>query len=373
MTVETQANRVQYMGNGLTREFPVPFPVLRPEHLRLFLWANDRQTELTQGCAVLGAGTSAVKVVLSEPLPSGVYLTILRRLPFIQPMSISNSGPFNAETLEGSADNLAMQIQQLAEENERAIVFPEGLPGERPNYSLLVALGAEAGVARDQALAAVDSVAEAIQAAGSAAWAARDEARKAAGQAAEAAHSAAEAAHTAAEAAHTAAEAVRSEVADLAFLAGAAVDRAGAEADRAESLLAGKLDAAAYAADSSLRIKAKVCFTSHHPLNDAQITILEAYNIASVTRWARGRYEITFLNPLENADYCVAGLGSSGNGRVMYFDVSAVAAVDGQTLFSQIRKTAAGFRVAGGTMDWGGGDPFKYMDNVFAPATLIII
>ena len=180
MTVETQASRVQYMGSGLTTEFPVPFPVLRPEHLKLFLWAEDRQVELTRGYAVLGAGTPAVTVVLDTPPAPGATLTILRRMPLVQPMDLSNSGPFNAETLEGSADNLAMQIQQLKEEIGRAIVAPESLNAGEVTYSTLAELlgAAEAAVgeareARDQARAELCAVRHyAAQAAGAAAQAA---------------------------------------------------------------------------------------------------------------------------------------------------------------------------------------------------------
>jgi len=355
MTVETQCNRAQYIGNGLTTEFPVPFPVLRPEHLKLFLWADDHQTEVTGGYTVLGAGTSAVRVRLDKAPAAGSTLTILRRVPFIQPMALSNSGPFNPTTLEGSADNLAMQIQQLAEENERAIVFPEGLPGERPNYGLLAALGAEAAQARELARAEADRAQEAaayavgeavetLRAAGQAAEKARDEAQDAAGRAADEAHAAAGAAHTAAEAAHTAAEAVRDELADLA---------------------ANKLDAAVYEAEAPLRIKAKVCFASHHPVNDAQVTILEAYNIAAVTRRGTGRYTITFLEPLENANYCVAGMGSAANGRWLEYDSPATLSTS-IPYYQQRNKTVNGFDIAG-TAGQGFGD------NVFTPATFIVV
>jgi hypothetical protein len=156
MTVETQVNRVQYVGNGAAREFPVPIPVLRSEHVRLFTWANNRQTELTEGYTVFGAGTAAVTVELDNALPAGVTLTILRPMPLIQPMDLNNAGPFNAETLEDSADNLAMQIQQLAEEVGRAIVAPESMEAGTVTYEMLVALLRDSEEALAAALAAAE-------------------------------------------------------------------------------------------------------------------------------------------------------------------------------------------------------------------------
>ncbi|MDR2935653.1 MAG: hypothetical protein LBV70_07260 [Candidatus Adiutrix sp.] len=156
MTVETQVNRVQYVGNGVAREFPVPFPVPRAEHLRLFLWANNRQTEMTEGFTVFGAGSAAVTAALDNALPMGVKLTILRRMPFVQPTDLMNSGPFHLEVIEGSDDNLAMQIQQLAEEVGRAIVAPESLEAGEVTYEKLAALLHDSEAALAAALAAAE-------------------------------------------------------------------------------------------------------------------------------------------------------------------------------------------------------------------------
>ena len=127
MTLHTAVNRVQYIGNGLAVNFPAPFPVPQPEHLRLFLWDGRAQTELTGGFTVVGAGTAAVFVVFDQPPAAGAIITLLRQVPLVQPMDLANGGAFNAEILEGSADNLEMQIQQLQEEVGRAIVAPERL------------------------------------------------------------------------------------------------------------------------------------------------------------------------------------------------------------------------------------------------------
>ena len=157
MTIETQTNRVQYVGNGATTEFPVPFPVLQPDHLRLFLWQNNRQAEMTTGFTVVGAGTGSVSVRTDAPVAAGVKLTILREIPLTQMMDLQNGGDFNAETLEGSADILAMQIQQLDEKAGRAIVAPESMGSNEVTYETLADLKEEAEEAADQARTAAQS------------------------------------------------------------------------------------------------------------------------------------------------------------------------------------------------------------------------
>jgi hypothetical protein len=151
MTVETQQSIVRYTGNGVTTEFPVPFPVLEPGHLRLFTWDGRRQAEITEGWTVLGAGTAATVVAMNGPPAQGLTLTILRRMPLVQMMDLLNGGPFNAETLEASADNIVMMIQQIAEALGRAVVAPESFDGNIQYADFLVLLdNAEAAADRAQ-------------------------------------------------------------------------------------------------------------------------------------------------------------------------------------------------------------------------------
>ena len=156
MTIETQINRVQYIGNSLATDFPVPFPVMRPEHLKLFLRRDNRQTELTQNFTVLGAGTAQVTVRTGEPVAAGTLLTIIREVPYVQPMSLMNGGAFNAEILEGSADNLAMQIQQLAEMAGRAVRAPESFEAGEVTYETLLELAEKAKAEAERAKAEAD-------------------------------------------------------------------------------------------------------------------------------------------------------------------------------------------------------------------------
>jgi hypothetical protein len=217
MTIESQVNKIRYVGNGSATVFPVPFAVWAPEHLTLYLWDDDKkqQTVMDAGYSVTGAGvgSKSCSVKLAAPLAPGLTLTILRAVPYTQPTDIRNGGDFNADTLEGSDDNLEQQIQQLAEGLQRAIIFPPGYPGGIPDGlgylqemdKRVTDATAQAEKSEKEATRAEEAanrvVGEADKAAASAAEAGRsaDSARESAGEAREAAGSAAASAASARE------------------------------------------------------------------------------------------------------------------------------------------------------------------------------
>ena len=47
MTVSSQTNKVIYIGNGVAKEFAIPFSFLEQEHLKVRQKKNDIQTERT--------------------------------------------------------------------------------------------------------------------------------------------------------------------------------------------------------------------------------------------------------------------------------------------------------------------------------------
>ncbi|MDL2267208.1 hypothetical protein LJC46_04375 [Desulfovibrio sp. OttesenSCG-928-G15] len=125
MTVEKSINLVRYEGNGSAYQFPVPYRVLSKGHIRLFRYdiAAKVQTEITSGYEVIGVPDGPVSVSLSAPLATGMRLTIVREVPYLQLTDITNGDDFHAEVLEGMGDDLEMQIQQIAEICSRAITI----------------------------------------------------------------------------------------------------------------------------------------------------------------------------------------------------------------------------------------------------------
>jgi hypothetical protein len=214
MTIESQSNRAQFIGNGVTRDFPLEFPVPATARIRLFLWENNKQTEMTSGFSVIGVGTDYVSVQTQAPIAAGVKLTILRQVPYRQMMDLRNGGDFEAETLEGSADDLELQIQQLVEEVGRAIVAPESMEAGEVRYETLLGLRDEAVAARDGALESEEAAEGAAELAGQSAAAAKDAAGKAGTSA-----NAAKTSETSANASKVAAQTARDQAEEYAALA----------------------------------------------------------------------------------------------------------------------------------------------------------
>lgn len=125
MTIETQASKVRYVGDGAAVVFPVPFPVRQAEHVRLYLAsALGVDVEFDAEYSVSGLDSDDVSVILSTPLASGENLAIVRLVPLTQQMDLENGGNFDAETIERQFDITEMQIQQLQEQVDRTIKAP---------------------------------------------------------------------------------------------------------------------------------------------------------------------------------------------------------------------------------------------------------
>ncbi len=205
MTIETTLTKAQFLGNGSARAFPLPFPVLKPEHLRLIVTgtATNVDTPVTANFSVSGCGSSGVNViypVTGDALPQGTRLTIYRELPLVQELDLQNASPFDAEVIEAQFDAAAMQMQQLQEQIGRAVtmkISDTGTPEELCETLLSAAADAAASAAAGAASAAQSATDREAVFAGIAV--AQDKAQEAAASANAAAASAAAAAQTAAQ------------------------------------------------------------------------------------------------------------------------------------------------------------------------------
>lgn len=127
MTVPSEDNREDYLGNGSATVFPVTFRFLEDDHLTVIRTNADDSTEildLGQDYTVEGAGTKVGgSITFPQPLPSGAKLTIVRQLEIIQETDLRNQGAFYSETHEDTYDYSRMVDQQLKEELGRALRF----------------------------------------------------------------------------------------------------------------------------------------------------------------------------------------------------------------------------------------------------------
>ena len=115
MTVSSQTNKVIYIGNGVAKEFAIPFSFLEQEHIKVRQKKNDIQTERTDWTVKSG------NLVFANAPESGAEIAIVREVPLTQETDYRDNEILHAETLERNFDKLTMQVQQLAEKSERAV------------------------------------------------------------------------------------------------------------------------------------------------------------------------------------------------------------------------------------------------------------
>lgn len=137
MTVETTVNTTTHLTNGATTVFPFYFLLLDAAHLvvRLQNFDTSVTTIVEAGSySISGIGEAEGGSITFGSAPAdGQRLIIQRIVPYKQPLDIVNQGGFYPDTLEEQLDSQVMQIQQLANEVDRAVKVPEGeLPFEFP-------------------------------------------------------------------------------------------------------------------------------------------------------------------------------------------------------------------------------------------------
>ncbi|WGL96498.1 gp53-like domain-containing protein [Arsenophonus nasoniae] len=118
MTVVTEVNSNEYIGNGVTTEFDYKFRVFSDEHLVVTVTDsngdNERKLTLNSDYTVTGVNSDkGGKIILKSPLVNGNKLLIARDLPAKQEVSFRNQGRFYAEIHENAFDYLTMLIQRV--------------------------------------------------------------------------------------------------------------------------------------------------------------------------------------------------------------------------------------------------------------------
>ncbi len=130
-------NKISYVV-GSTAVFPFAVYFFEKTDISCSLAQNGTTRELSASEFSVETKTSyaagANITLLIDPLPAGAVLTIFRRLPLTQGMSLPSSGKLPTESLEKSLDRQAMMTQQQQEELDRAIKVPnsENVGGTLP-------------------------------------------------------------------------------------------------------------------------------------------------------------------------------------------------------------------------------------------------
>lgn len=122
MTVQNTIVKDIYVGNGATTKFPITFQMTdHPEYIKVYITGDDSVAVETENFSVdLGAKTVTYPAN-GDPLSDGHKITIYRELPLYQLMNLVNQGPFFAENIELSFDDLTFICQQLNEKLNRTL------------------------------------------------------------------------------------------------------------------------------------------------------------------------------------------------------------------------------------------------------------
>lgn len=128
MTIENEQSEVFYQGNGATTEFPFSF--LIPEGaLEVFILEGIMETPVSSSLySVAGldnpAGGTVTYPLSGALLPSSQSIIIRRRLPYTQPINIENQQRFFASVFTTALDRATMQVQQIKDITNRAVLTP---------------------------------------------------------------------------------------------------------------------------------------------------------------------------------------------------------------------------------------------------------
>ena len=115
MTVSSQTNKIIYTGNGVAKEFAIPFSFLEREHLKVRQKKDNIQTKRTDWTV------SGGNMVFETAPEAGTEIAIVREVPLTQETDYRDNEILHAETLERNFDKLTMQVQQLSEKQDRAV------------------------------------------------------------------------------------------------------------------------------------------------------------------------------------------------------------------------------------------------------------
>tara|TARA_R110001599_G_scaffold334386_1_gene550731 strand:- start:251 stop:3073 length:2823 start_codon:yes stop_codon:yes gene_type:complete len=134
MTLTATTNKVAYAGNGSTTSFAVTFIYWEDTTVKVILsndvtgvetvWTDGTQYTLSGGDGAVGTLTIDTSPTDYTPA-SGETLTIKSNHPDTQTSSLPLGGAFPSTTVEDRLDKNVRLAQQLQEELDRAVLFPE--------------------------------------------------------------------------------------------------------------------------------------------------------------------------------------------------------------------------------------------------------
>ena len=147
MTITSDLSRVRYLGNGITTSFAINFPYLTNKDgtAQVAVYVGDSDTPLEEGkdYTVNGFGKysdyseqsdeglityetryEGGEVVFYDPPIAQIPVAIVRNVPQTQGVVFVEGEDFPAQDFENALDKLTMEVQEVKENLQRAIVLP---------------------------------------------------------------------------------------------------------------------------------------------------------------------------------------------------------------------------------------------------------
>lgn len=127
MTVSSETYRSgPYSGNGITTAFDYDFKIADEAHLKVIVTTlgaevvADPSDYTVTGVGLAGGGQAIFTVAPA----TGVLVTMVPDVPFLQELDLQNQGAFFAENIESALDLCVMRDNQLREALDRCLKLP---------------------------------------------------------------------------------------------------------------------------------------------------------------------------------------------------------------------------------------------------------
>lgn len=126
MTVETTNSTIRLTGDGVITSFPFTFKILDDDHMKVYI---DEVLQVAGYTVNIDADGVGGTVDITPAPANGADILFLRQVPLTQGTVLSSEGVIDEEAITDMADLATMALQQLDEQNSRALTLPEALSG----------------------------------------------------------------------------------------------------------------------------------------------------------------------------------------------------------------------------------------------------
>ena len=125
MTVESAIQKSgPFLVVGASGTFPRGFLAVDPSHIRVIRVRDGVESDLLTGVSHTGIGTATGTVTVTAGIVAGDQVYLLRAVPNVQRSDYSTQGIVPTDQVERDLDLAEMQIQDLAERQDRSLTLP---------------------------------------------------------------------------------------------------------------------------------------------------------------------------------------------------------------------------------------------------------